>query len=86
MLNKLAELAGELDKRGYSLQADQIDELMKALASSNDFANLVIESLAEKEKSACEMCGEYELLTKEETNDGDSWMLCKKCKKDYGKK
>ena len=85
MFNKLAELASELDKRGYAQQADQIDELIKTLIADTNFSDLQLESLAE-EKAACEMCGEFKSLTKEETNDGDTWMLCKQCKKDYGKK
>ena len=83
MLNKLTELANELDKRGYTEQANQVDDLIKTLSSDAEFITLQKEA---KDKAACEMCGEFALLTKEETGDGDTWMLCKQCKKDYGKK
>jgi len=87
MLSKLAELAGELDKRGYTNQADLVDDLVCKLATDKEFISLCQKLVvAEKEKGACEMCGEYEKLSKAEMNDtGEPAMLCKDCKKQYAK-
>jgi len=120
MLKKLAELAGELDRRGYLDQANAIDELIKKIAN-DELKELELEMAKRKQHDeankakglsgdvehklpyeaepgfkespdgACEMCGEFKQLTNTylgDTGGGneDEMMLCKNCKKQYGKR